>query len=666
MENTLLKIEINPRDGTIQVLDKRTQKLWKGSSLLTAVYRNEYDCPVNITFTKDAGWQIIPQEKEDSIEINYSHPELKLSLSLDTEIKDDKLKVTLPALTIKEGKSVSCTKGNPNRFMRIGLLPQFGACKEGEKGYLVLPQQSGIICEFKDKIPSEYEIGIYSKSFRECTMPIFGLKNDNSAFLGIIESGKYDATLKLGTNQGKEGFYYIHPSFNLRYNYEEEILPEDISIEYHFLIEKEASYVEMAKRYRRYVLSQGKVKPLKERIKDNPALDYAVHSMEVRIRQGWKPVPPPILEQTPENEPKMHVACTFDRVGEIIEEFKRQGIDKSEFCLVGWNCKGHDGRFPQIFPVEEKLGGEEKLRKLIKKVQNMSYQIVAHDNYYDAYRISEDWNEDYVIKDYYNNLCKGGKWGGGQAHKLCPKPAYNLFATRNLPGIRELGFKGLHYTDVLSIVGPEKCYDSRHPLTKRGAAEWRNKILRLAQKIFGGVQSEGPLDFSADSIDRVMYVSEPEENLIKHNYVDRIIPLWEIVYHGILLYNVSHTTVNSILKEKRYHLKLIEYGGNPLIYFYSRFVSTQNGNWMGKEDFRYEDKENLKKDVSKIKKLYDEFEKLSYLQTEFIEDHQKLDEDIYKTTYSNGDYILVNYSNKAHKVNEKTVQSHSCLLCKLA
>ena len=666
MENNILKVEINTSDGTIEVLDKRTRKLWKGDSLLNAVYKDRFDCPVNITFTKAANWQITSQEKKNKIEINYSHFELELSVGLEIELKDDKIKVNLPASKIKEGKLIiwsrTWTRGNPNRFLKVSMLPHFGAAKEGDKGYLVLPQQSGVLCEFKNKISSEYEIGIYNKSAWECTMPIFGIKSDNSAFLGIIEGGKYDSTLKLGTNQGKERLYYIYPSFNLRYYYNEEKLPEDISIEYQFLPFEESSYAGMAKRYRKYILNKGKVKPLKERIKANPELDYAVHSMEVRIRQGWKPVPPAVLEQSPENEPEMHVACTFERVGDIVEEFKKQGINKAEFCLVGWNSKGHDGRYPQIFPVEEKLGGEKKLKKLITKTQNMGYQIVAHDCYSGAYRISEDWDEEYIIRDHNGNLCKSGEWAGGQAYRICAKPAYELFVTRDLPRIKELGFKGLHYTDVLSIIGPQKCYDTKHSLSKKECAEWRNKILHLAQEIFGGVQSEGALDFAADSIDRIMYVGEPEDNLKKHNYTDRVIPLWEIVYHGILLYNVSHATVNSVLKEKRHQLKLIEYGGNPLIYFYSRFVSFPDGDWMGKEDFRYEDKETLKNDVGKIKKVYNEYEMLSYLQTEFIEEHQMLSENVYKTIYSNGDYIIVNYSDKSCKIGEEVIQPLSYLL----
>ena len=107
------------------------------------------------------------------------------------------------------------------------------------------------------------------------------------------------------------------------------------------------------------------------------------------MRQGWKPAPSPIPFQTPENEPQMHVACTFDRVGDIAQEFKRQGISDAEFCLVGWNTKGHDGRFPQIFPVEPLLGGEEKLRKLIQKVHDLDYGIVCHDDATAAYTIAD-------------------------------------------------------------------------------------------------------------------------------------------------------------------------------------------------------------------------------------------------------------------------------------
>ena len=49
-------------------------------------------------------------------------------------------------------------------------------------------------------------------------------------------------------------------------------------------------------------------------------------------------------------------------VKEILRRFKAAGIDNAEFCLVGWNKGGHDGAFPDLFPVEKTLGSEDELR----------------------------------------------------------------------------------------------------------------------------------------------------------------------------------------------------------------------------------------------------------------------------------------------------------------
>ena len=189
----------------------------------------------------------------------------------------------------------------------------------------------------------------------------------------------------------------------------------------------------MAKRYRGLNLTRRGLKPLRERAKDNPALDYSSRALEIRLRLGVKPVPCPVAEQTPDTEPEMRVFMTFDNARELFEECRRQGVGETEFCLVGWNISGHDGRYPQVFPVEERLGGEAKLREAISRGQELGYQVVAHDCYYAAYRIAEDWDEEYLRKDHDGAPVKGGEWGGGTAYRCCLERALELFAKRNLP-----------------------------------------------------------------------------------------------------------------------------------------------------------------------------------------------------------------------------------------
>ncbi|MBA7567286.1 hypothetical protein ES708_08995 [subsurface metagenome] len=308
------------------------------------------------------------------------------------------------------------------------------------------------------------------------------------------------------------------------------------------------------------------------------------------------------------------------------------------------------------------MGGERDLKSLIEKSRQLGYQIVAHVCEMSMYRISEDWNEKYIIKNHDGSLYKSAIWAGGQAYRICQKMRHGL-AFRNYSILKKLGFYGVPYEDVFSITGPNKCYDPNHPLSNKENAEGRNKTLKLAQEMFGGIQSEGPLDFAMPNIDNVLYVEAKTEILEQMYYVDKIVPFWEIVYHGSVLYNLSNDTINSLISEEGF-LRNVEFGGRPLICFYGHFVTEPAKNWMGKRDFKYDKKEDLVKDVSDIKKIHDEYLSLSRLQYELIEDHKELAEGVYKTSYSNEDYTIVNYSDKPYKIGNKTIQPHSYIICK--
>ena len=102
-----------------------------------------------------------------------------------------------------------------------------------------------------------------------------------------------------------------------------------------------ADYNDVAKAVRNYRLELGEIKPLADKCREREILEYARLHPLVRVRMGWKPVPPDILSQNPENEPPMHVACTFADVRALADKMKRRGIKGAEISLVGWNAKGH-------------------------------------------------------------------------------------------------------------------------------------------------------------------------------------------------------------------------------------------------------------------------------------------------------------------------------------
>ena len=506
----------------------------------------------------------------------------------------------------------------------------------GEEGYYVLSDASkkgSLLCYFKDKEEAEY-------LFKQNTMPIFGVKKRDSFFLLIADGMKYSFYMRVGLKDGK---YYAAARFLL----DGDVPYEDISF---YIIElgKDAEYSDMANYYRDYQLQRGACVPLKERVKGNNHLKYAVDSVYIRIRMGWKPAPARILEQTIENEPEMKVACTFDRVKDIIDELKRQGVDKAELCLVGWNISGHDGRWPQMFPVEEKLGGETKLRELIRYAQENGYQIVCHTNSTDCYHIANDYSEELIVKKKDGSLqIDPLNWSGGRAYHLCAQTAYEL-AKRDLPKVADLGFKGVHYIDVISVIPLRKCYAPNHPVNESKANDYYREIAMDCKNMFGGFSSEGVFDFAAEYLDYGLYATFEDNDMA---FFDREIPLWQMVYNGIIMHNPSTTTVNYPIKSPQSRLKVIEYGGRPSFYYYSKFITNaHNVDWLGKEDLECGTEEDLRASVAYIKEAYEEYKTRQNLQYEFMIDHRETAPGVYEVTYSDGTVVQVDYKKLGVKV----------------
>jgi len=534
------------------------------------------------------------------------------------------------------------------KFKKIKITPDFAVAQAGQDGYIVLP--NGILTEFKKRADTSYTLNFL-------IMPICGMKSPNGAFLALVEGMKFEFKPSVSVRKNAYSLSHIFALDDEPY--------EDIVINYYPLEGKDANYSGMGRLYRKIKLQT--LKPLRDRVGENKYLDYAANSLEFRIRQAWKPAPSPVWDQTLDNEPQMYVKATFDRVGELLDALKARGVDKAQVCLVGWNRKGHDGRYPQIFPVEPQLGGEAKLRALIKKAKAQGFQIVAHTNPTSCYPVSELWDESYVAKT------KDGKiwerpfkqpWSGGRSFFMCRKMSLERFAKNDMPKIRELGFEGLHYMDVVSIVPPQPCYDPNHYCNKKQSAYYSNEIMKLAKQIFGGAQSEGGFEHVDANTDYALYISF--KMLGKQpSIADKIVPIWQIVYHGIILSNPSSETVNYRAKDQKTIMKALEFGARPTFYLYSAFFEAgKKKNWMGDIDIRCGTQQEFDAAVDAIAKGYEDVKKYSYLQLEYLDDHREIAKDVFRCTYSDGSEMVFNYSSSPFVYGEIEIAPMSYALKK--
>lgn len=507
-----------------------------------------------------------------------------------------------------------------------------------DSGYIMLPRSAGCkdygLCYF-NKHTEDFDL-----TLRLLNMPLFGVKTESRCFLAVASGMPFNFILRIVL---KDGRYSLYPSFEIF----GEAPYEDPCLEIFELFGDDANYSGMARRYRQYRTDKGELHSLQERAKHNPYLAYAVKAPVIRIRCGWKPAPPQVLHQTLENEPEMHVACDFDRVGDILDELKAQGVDKAEICLVGWNVKGHDGRWPQAFPVCEELGGEVKLRQLIKKAQAMGYQITCHTNSTDQYEIADCYSAENNRIERGGQLPIGGRWSGGQMFELCPKLGYEQ-AEQVLPQVAELGFRGIHYIDVLGVKNLRRCYHKDHPLSYPESLEYAKKLCALCKEQFGGMSSESAYDFIAPYLDYGFYISYDLGGSV---ICDQPIPFWQLVYHGAVLSNPFPLTVNCTFKGKENVLKMLEYGGKPTFYYYSAFMGN-GANWMGKTDCVCNTQEQLKESVAKIKEACDLYNSLPGIHYANMEKHEQVGESIFETTYSDGTVVQVDYEKMEYHISK--------------
>ncbi|MDO5435041.1 MAG: DUF5696 domain-containing protein [Clostridia bacterium] len=537
--------------------------------------------------------------------------------------------------TRKEGKHVFLTL-KKELFAdadKISLLPELSQAKAGDEGYYIMPRNIEMRGDFqvfftrRDDGETEYSHPVLS---------LYGVKKPGFCCLIRVERN-YKFSYRIAV---KDNIYTITPVVDFT-KPDTDPPYDDIRLEV-IELPQGAGYAEMARTEREIRLERGEITPLRKKM-ERPVVADAVRGPLIRIRMGWKQSPSPVFHQTPENEPPMRVACTFARVRDIADELKKQGIEHADLQLVGWNKSGHDGRFPQLFPVDERLGGEEELKKTIQYVQQLGYRISTHTNWIDCVEVADTFTWDDVAQDKNGQYLQIGHYSGGYAYHVCLEKQWKN-ALREEPKVAALGENGIHFTDVISIVEPDTCNAPAHPCYTKDAIKTAQRIMHLNSVIYNSFSSEGAMDFAVPYLDYALYVTFGDGfGHREYPFHDRYLPFWEMIYHGILLYNPTSPTVNFTIKEPEARLTFIMRGGRPSFYVFSKFREGA-ANWMGTVDLTSDTDEHLTESVKAIRKGMDLYQPIADKQLCYMMDYTFEKDGIQVAHYSDGSRIAGNFS----------------------
>lgn len=534
----------------------------------------------------------------------------------------------------REGESLFLTMPRERiaEVSRLYVLPELSAAAAGEDGFYILPRNIGLNGEILVRFTEREDV---TYTYTKPILSFYGLCT--AAFCGIVRIRRdYKISYEVRVSAGA---YTVTPVYDFT---KHDPVYTDLVLELRET-PRAAGLAGMAAAERELRLARGEIAPLREKCR-REAVEYARKYPSIRIRMGWKPSPSPVKHQTPETEPEMFAACTFDRVCDIADGLRAAGVEGAELQLVGWNVRGHDGRFPQLFPADPKLGGDEGLRRCIEYVKSLGYRISLHTNLIDEYEVADSFTWDDIVVDRDGKFNQTGHYSGGLAYHVCPKKQQKN-CLRDFPAVAALGVNGIHFNDVISIVEPDDCHAAGHECSTGEGIRTVQEIMAWMLERFGAFSSEGAMDFAVPYLDYILYLTFGDG--FGHNSVpicSEFVPFYEMIYHGIVLYNPTSPTVNAAIKTPADLLTLFLRGGKPTFYFYSKFRTGGAKNWMGETDLTCDTDEELARSCRVIADTLRVYAPLADLQLLWMTDYEVRQDGIHVATYSDGRRMIGNFT----------------------
>lgn len=268
------------------------------------------------------------------------------------------------------------------------------------------------------------------------------------------------------------------------------------------------------------------------------------------LRQDVTAQPPAIYDNTVIykifcDSPGAKGFTTFDQALDLIRRYRNliDGAPQIAY-LVGWQHTGHDTGYPDVFTVNARLGGREKLLAAMADTKQYNAVLSFHDNYDDAYQNSPAWNPDLIARDPAGNPMKGGVWAGGQSYIVSFSAAATPAAVERVR--RTLAFLPIetsYHIDVLSAVPRRLDLSATHPASGMASLAGKEAIIHAFNEAGVDVTSEGMCAPFVGVIGHAWHLQRRDQAYFAS---EARIPFVPFVYHGHATYGGARPTDEDI------------------------------------------------------------------------------------------------------------------------
>lgn len=353
---------------------KSDEKIPLGKLAANELYTMFYETG---TYTKE---ELDADNQANNVEITSANAHV--SASVEYVLEGDDLVVRIPV-----GEMVSEER---YPIQSIEVLPYFLSGSPEDEGYFFVPDGSGAIINFNNDKTSEISYSsryfggdrliscdTYKGNPENLNLPVFGMKKNNFAVLGIIEGGASAANLNVSVSGMSDEFNKLDLNFILRDidnispsnvsnytmpRYSEDVFNSDIVIRYRFLTGDNADYSGMAETYQRYLMDQG---ILKRKVSEEDAPFYVELLGAVNKKKFFLGIP----------YTRPQALTTFEDAKDIMDSLNDKNIKNIKLLYTGITSGGLNQSAVDKVNVLGELGGEKGLRELNSYMQEKGAQL---------------------------------------------------------------------------------------------------------------------------------------------------------------------------------------------------------------------------------------------------------------------------------------------------
>jgi hypothetical protein len=319
----------------------------------------------------------------------------------------------------------------------------------------------------------------------------------------------------------------------------------------------DGNYVDMAKRYRRYVMDAGLFVSLPEKMARTPAVADLIGTPQTRITILHN-LSPDSDRYDQKDASKNYSLTTFDERARQLRELKARGFDHVLVFISGWPHLGYDRQHPDSLPPPEKAGGWEGFKRLTDTARELGYQYILHDQYRDYYLDAPSYDPQFAVREEDTRLppqaFPGSRFGDSKQgdipvmrHWDGGKQAYlnNRFWLGHLVKNYQLFFdhgikpQGI-YNDVIGYVPPDADFNPEHPTTRTEAMAGRAATMTWARHNLGIIATEAGADWTIPYADVINQSGGGSKAIL--------VPLYQLVYHDAVIVSFSARDQKSLLQ----------------------------------------------------------------------------------------------------------------------